>query len=153
MEKLTKMIGKSKSKRVKCSRFSLVFWFLKRPTHWSHMFELIRRKFRVDYDTPELRAKAGDWASKRAISYEAALKKVGIDGEIIGLDELIECHGKQLVARCTTEMGGPGHLDLLFDVVRLTKARKVIETGVAYGWSSLAILHGQLINGGAGLSA
>ena len=37
-------------------------------------------------------------------------------------------------------MGGASHIDLLYDCVRLSKAKKVIETGVAYGWSSLAIL-------------
>ena len=37
-------------------------------------------------------------------------------------------------------MGGASHIHLLYDCVRLSKAKKVIETGVAYGWSSLAIL-------------
>ena len=37
-------------------------------------------------------------------------------------------------------MGGPGHIHLIYDCVRLSKARKIIETGVAYGWSSLAVL-------------
>ena len=36
-------------------------------------------------------------------------------------------------------MGGASHIHLLYDCVRLSKA-KVVETGVAYGWSSLAIL-------------
>jgi predicted O-methyltransferase YrrM len=37
-------------------------------------------------------------------------------------------------------MGGAGDLDLLFQAIRRSKARRVIETGVAYGWSSLAAL-------------
>jgi len=37
-------------------------------------------------------------------------------------------------------MGGPGNLDLLYSLVRGLAAKSVIETGVAYGWSSLAIL-------------
>ena len=37
-------------------------------------------------------------------------------------------------------MGGSGHIHLLYDCVRLINAHNVIETGVAYGWSSLAIL-------------
>ena len=37
-------------------------------------------------------------------------------------------------------MGGASHIHLLYDCVRLSKAKKVVETGVAYGWSSLAIL-------------
>ena len=37
-------------------------------------------------------------------------------------------------------MGGSAHINLLYDCVRLLNAKKIIETGVAYGWSSLAIL-------------
>ena len=37
-------------------------------------------------------------------------------------------------------MGGAGDLDLLFAASKLSKANKALETGVAYGWSSLAIL-------------
>ena len=44
-------------------------------------------------------------------------------------------------------MGGSGHIHLLYDCVRLLKAKNVIETGVAYGWSSLAILKALSLNG------
>ena len=44
-------------------------------------------------------------------------------------------------------MGGPGDINLLFDAVRLLNSKYVIETGVAYGWSSLAILTAMSRNG------
>ena len=37
-------------------------------------------------------------------------------------------------------MGGAGNMQLLYDFCEITQAVKVLETGVAYGWSSLAIL-------------
>lgn len=37
-------------------------------------------------------------------------------------------------------LGGAGNLDLLYDLCEQVQAVKVIETGVAHGWSSLAIL-------------
>ena len=37
-------------------------------------------------------------------------------------------------------MGGAGALDLLHGIARGISAKSVIETGVAYGWSSLALL-------------
>src|SRR5262249_40277160 len=37
-------------------------------------------------------------------------------------------------------MGGPGDVNLLYAAVKLSGAWRVVETGVAYGWSSLAIL-------------
>jgi predicted O-methyltransferase YrrM len=39
-------------------------------------------------------------------------------------------------------MGGGMEVDLLFNLVRSLKPERIIETGVAYGWSSLALLAG-----------
>ena len=50
-------------------------------------------------------------------------------------------------------MGGESNLDLLFNIVINLKPNNILETGVAYGWSSLAFLlgikynnHGNLIS-------
>ena len=37
-------------------------------------------------------------------------------------------------------MGGPGNIDLLYHLCEYLQVERVIETGVAYGWSSLSIL-------------
>ena len=47
--------------------------------------------------------------------------------------------------------GAPGGLDLLHVAVECSDARCVVETGVAYGWSSLAILSALVGRGGAHL--
>ena len=47
---------------------------------------------------------------------------------------------KKLEKKSSVKMGGPAHINLLYDCVQLLNATKVIETGVAYGWSSLAII-------------
>ena len=46
----------------------------------------------------------------------------------------------QAVERCPVKMGAPADLELLYYMARHVDARRVIETGVAYGWSSLALL-------------
>lgn len=46
----------------------------------------------------------------------------------------------KIAKNCPIKMGGPGNLDLLYWISEYLKAQKIIETGVAYGWSSLAIL-------------
>ena len=38
------------------------------------------------------------------------------------------------------KMGGPGNMDLLYNCAEHISAKAVLETGVAYGWSSLATL-------------
>jgi len=42
--------------------------------------------------------------------------------------------------QCPVQMGGPTEIDVLYWVAEHLQATRVIETGVAYGWSSLAIL-------------
>ena len=84
--------------------------------------------------------KSCEWAMKNAISYVDALKKLGLKGDAVGLDLNSIERGHKLATKSNVNMGGSGHIHLLYDCVRLLKANKVVETGVAYGWSSMAIL-------------
>jgi predicted O-methyltransferase YrrM len=43
-------------------------------------------------------------------------------------------------AACPVPMGGAGDLDLIYWLAESSAAARVVETGVAYGWSSLAFL-------------
>jgi predicted O-methyltransferase YrrM len=47
---------------------------------------------------------------------------------------------EQTARACPVRMGGAGNLDLLYWLAEYCQATTVIETGVAYGWSSLALL-------------
>lgn len=48
-------------------------------------------------------------------------------------------------------MGGPGDIQLIYAMTRLTEARHLLETGVALGWSSMAFLNAVQDNGGGHL--
>jgi len=122
-------------------------WFAQRPTHWQHAVALACRKFLPDKDMPDLRAKARIWAAEHAVPVTQALNKVGLNGDAHGMDPVLISQGTELASKSVAKMGGPGDLDLLSDAVRMTKACRVIETGVAYGWSSLAILAAMETNG------
>lgn len=117
-------------------------WFARRPAFWAHGAELARRKFLPDYDGTQLRSEAGAWAARQAVPIGEALARLGISGELRGMNKAALDAGYERARQSAVEMGGPGDLDLLFDAVRLTGARRVVETGVAYGWSSFAILSG-----------
>lgn len=41
---------------------------------------------------------------------------------------------------CPNTVGGSANLDLLFSLARSISARRIVETGVAFGWSSLVLL-------------
>lgn len=47
---------------------------------------------------------------------------------------------EQRQAECPVQMGGPGNMELIYWLCEHTHAVKAVETGVAFGWSSLAFL-------------
>lgn len=125
----------------------IAIWFILRPKYYFHFFSLIKRKFLFNHDTLENSQKACNWAVANTIPYVDALDKLGIKGDVVGLDKDSIREGEKLEATSSVKMGGSGHIHLLYDCVRLLKVRNVLETGVAYGWSSLAILKALSQNG------
>ncbi len=129
------------------NKILLIIWFILRPKYYLHFSSLIKRKFLHDHDTLESSKKALEWAVSNSLPYVDALEKLNINGELSGLDNDTIIEGQKLEAKSSVKMGGSGHIHLLYDCVRLLKVRNVIETGVAYGWSSLAILKALSQNG------
>lgn len=115
-------------------------WYLFKPKFYQHFIYLIKRKFLTNHDTIENRKRAYHWASENTVSHLEALKKLGLNGNVVGLDKETIVEAEKLATKSSVKMGGPGNIHLIFDCVRLSKAKKIIETGVAYGWSSLAVL-------------
>jgi SAM-dependent methyltransferase len=118
----------------------IMFWFILRPKYWEHFIFKIWQKFLKDYDSPEYKAKALEWANLKAVTTEEALLNIGIKGKLFDLDKNIIIDAKKKASSSPIKMGGSAHLNLLYNSVRLLGAEKVLETGVAYGWSSLGIL-------------
>jgi len=125
-------------------KIKTLYWFFCRPNHWGHLFFLISRKFQNNYDSEELRSQSTIWAKKRSVSTEKALKSIGVleDNESLDLfidPSLIE-EAANLARQSKVEMGGEGSLNLIYSCALLNKSKRAVETGVAYGWSSLAFL-------------
>ena len=82
------------------------------------------------------------WASKIAISQEQAIEKLfGIPFQKFSEQFPQEYQNAlEIQNNCPIKMGGAGALELLFAACEFTKAKSVVETGVAYGWSSFASL-------------
>lgn len=129
------------------NKILIIIWFILRPKYYLHFFSLIKRKFLHNHDTLENSKKAFEWAVDNSLPYVDALEKLDIRGEIVGLDNDSIIESRKLAEQSSVTMGGSGHIHLLYDCVRLLKARNIIETGVAYGWSSLAMLKAMSQNG------
>lgn len=86
---------------------------------------------------------AEEWCSKLAISQDEAILQVLGKSNLNKIESLFQEEFKfayQAEASCPVKMGGAGALDLIYYLTEFTQAKNVLETGVAYGWSSLAAL-------------
>lgn len=123
-------------------KIKTALWFAKRPTFYAQAIELSLRKFRPDLDNAVEVARATDWAAQRAVPISTALKAIGQQGPVPDLDPALLAESDERARTAAVQMGGPGDLSLLHAVTAMARPGIVIETGVAYGWSSLAILSG-----------
>lgn len=124
-------------------KLKTAIWFLHNPPFWAQAVELVRRKLTNAERFEASRSQATAWAAEHAVSAEEALMRVGIYQPSVPFPDLPETLMRDAQHRAEAAevtMGGPGDLKLLYAAVTLTGARSVVETGVAYGWSSLAIL-------------
>jgi hypothetical protein len=125
------------------AKLDTAMWFLRRPTHWRHAAEIARRKWLPDHDgAPEAR-QARAWAAERAVPLVDVLAAIGLGAPENALPQLPASLLEEAQNRSTrspVKMGGAGDINLLYAATILSDARRIVETGVAYGWSSLAIL-------------
>ena len=121
---------------------SNALWFATRPPFWQHAVELARRKFRPRRGTSDEQKQAAAWAETRAQPVAEALASLGVtaDGALPTVPEDLLAEAAKRVADVSVEMGGAGDLTLIHAAVALSGATRVVETGVAFGWSSLAVL-------------
>ena len=117
-----------------------LFWFLKRPNFYATMISLVLKKFLPNKDS--LADREEEWCQERTISVEECFKKLDLDPfeEPPFSKEYIEEVEKKIKGS-NSNFGGQGHVNLLYGLCESLKAKKVLETGVAYGWSSQAILN------------
>lgn len=121
------------------------------PGVWPDLLQWLGRRLRtrftgVDREAErkrEERLAATAWCRSRARTPGAALTELDLPAAVI---EVATHHREEIdaaAARVETvpfRLGGASNMDLIFTLCEALKATRVVETGVANGWSSLAIL-------------
>jgi len=115
-------------------------WFARRPSFYPHMAALITRTVTNAARHESHHREAFAWAEERAVSRQEALKAINLPVDAPTFPDTLVEEGCRRAATAEVDMGGPGDLDLLYGAIISSGARRVVETGVAYGWSSLAAL-------------
>ena len=118
-------------------------WFLRRPRLFQQLAHLATRKLsREHYVKNRTHEEARRWCSDRAIEGPAAVERLTgrrFDSVEELFPQLLADANRRAADRPST-MGGAADLNLLYSVAEHLQATRVVETGVAYGWSSLALL-------------
>ena len=126
------------------SKLRSAIFYLGKPSYWPHFQQKLLKPFLPNLDTRAHRAKATRWARRRAMSLPGALAQLGIVTDrrapLPAMSDQLMQRAIERARRSGCAMGGPGYIELIYAAARLTGARQAIETGVAYGWSSLALL-------------
>lgn len=119
-------------------------WYLRRPRFYGQMVREARRELLGGKrDRESAREEALRWCAARAEDTAGALEKLTgsrpgarVEEKFAGVFE----EARRAERSCPVVMGGPGDMDLLYWLAQYVEAEAVVETGVAYGWSSLALL-------------
>jgi predicted O-methyltransferase YrrM len=117
-------------------------WFLRRPRLYPQLLRLAGAKLsppRSPGSADESRA----WCAERARSGAEVLGELGGPADVADLRRRfpeVFAQADAAVREARARLGGAGELQLLYGLCELTQATRVIETGVAYGWSTLALL-------------
>jgi predicted O-methyltransferase YrrM len=118
-------------------------WYLKRPRLYPQVLRAINDSVARRISSQGNRRQAERWCEERAINTTDAIARMTGSHMAESVRETFKdvfTKAEQACRACPVEMGGAANLDLLYYMAEYLKAQKVIETGVAYGWSSLALL-------------
>lgn len=125
-------------------KMKTLWWYLSRPSYSVQLIQLFRRF--LNRRKEDTRAEAVQWCRQVAIPMEEVLHRLGI-GKIEYPWEVYPDYWREAENRykqVPIVMGGAGAVEFIFTVVRKFKPVHLVETGVAYGWSTLAMLLGTL---------
>ncbi|UOE41368.1 class I SAM-dependent methyltransferase [Chryseobacterium suipulveris] len=116
--------------------------YLKRPDLYPELGRKIIKNIFNRKGAFRGKEKTNSWASAIAVSQQEAVSKLfGV--EMKSFSELFPNElstANQKEKECPIKMGGAGALELIYYACEFTQAKNVVETGVAYGWSSFAAL-------------
>lgn len=131
---------------------SFLWFLLKGPKYYSTLCVQIYTKLRKNMDTQRHTETATNWCNDNLTTIAECLKNIGVAHENLDIehafDEVYKAKINELISASNSNFGGQGHTNLIYTICERLKVENVIETGVAYGWSSGAILRSVSKRGG-----
>lgn len=125
------------------TKLKLALWYLKQPKLYPEFFRRVRRKVQTfGIKHAQVKQQVVEWCDVRAVDTRTAIQQLTgwtTFEPVAALFAEPLAAAQKNVERYTV-ISGPGNLDLIYHLAEFLQAERVVETGVAYGWSSLAFL-------------
>jgi hypothetical protein len=125
-------------------RIKILIWFLKRPVLYKQFLREIYSFFKRDIHPTLNRSKeALKWCEQYAVDEPTAISRINPNWEFIDFNKEFPDLVKQafeVINSFEFNWGGQGNLSLNYNIANHLKAKRILETGVAYGWSALSLL-------------
>lgn len=123
------------------SKIKTVLWIIKNPQYIPHVVQILKRKKNNFLGNSVIDATA--WCKANCMSQEEALQKLVYISKPTNFGNLYSTEineARKVAENCPVKMGGEGAISFIYHLIKDSNAKKILETGVAYGWSGLAIL-------------
>jgi hypothetical protein len=119
-------------------------WFLLRPSLYKQFIrEIITFIRRTEHPTLLQSRESLEWCEKFALDEENAIRKINPDWNLVDFNrkfpDLVD-QGFVKIQSFDFNWGGQGNISLNYSIAHYLQATHVVETGVAYGWSSMSLL-------------
>ncbi|KAA0909966.1 class I SAM-dependent methyltransferase [Aquicoccus porphyridii] len=130
---------------LKPSKAQVALWLAARPRFWPDFWRRTKQNIAgrmLPAPMGQGREAATAWAQDIAISEADALSRLGlpIAADMATAHQNLVARAMEIERTSAETLGGGGGINLIFRICEALRATTVVETGVAYGWSSLAIL-------------
>lgn len=122
---------------------STALWFAAHPGLYPQLGRSLRRRLWTPSRPADEPEQAARWCAERAVSIPEALRRLTgtpAPASVRHRHAPTFAEAEAATAPSRAAFGGEAALDLLYWLSEHLAARRVIETGVAHGWSSLALL-------------
>ncbi len=123
-------------------KIRILAWYLKKG-YFTQFFNTIKIRFTKSPKTKNINDKEVlNWCEKESINEDEFIKSLGLESHVLELENhrSIFSEAYENEKKASKKMGGPGATNILYGLSEKIKAQTIVETGVAYGWSSLAFL-------------
>ncbi len=125
-------------------KIKTLLWYLRRPSVYPQLLQVMKLFFtRRLHEKPVDSDVVKKWCCERAVDSLAAIRALTDGRELIDPSEEFPdqfSNAQRKAESCPFSMGGGANLPLIYTLCRNLKVEHVLETGVAFGWSSLAFL-------------